>query len=122
MKRTWLAAVAFLGLAGCSVRTTHTLVANAYEVVPSGTCATDGPYPIPGGASMTYDITDFGDDMDVGFTSVADGCDLTNGGAAVESNTYWGGSLVETVDNVPPDSYYFVMNCYNLDGSDCVPT
>jgi hypothetical protein len=117
-----LGALALFGLAGCGAgRGTHLLVSNADETVQAGTCHTEGPYAIPAGASMTYDIYDVGDNMDVGFSPAADGCDLTNG-FAVLTSSYWGGRQVDGADNLPGDTYYFVINCYNTDGYPCLPT
>jgi hypothetical protein len=83
-------------------------------------CNTRGPFKIPDGATMTYDVFDTGSNMDVGIVNALDGCDLTKG-HAVTSNTNWAGEVMKTTESLSGGSYQIVFNCKDLSYF-CAPT
>ncbi len=83
-------------------------------------CNTEGPFKIPDGATMTYDVFDDGSNMDVGIVNALDGCDLTQG-YAVTSNTNWAGEVIKTTDSLPGGSYDLIFNCKDVSFF-CSPT
>jgi hypothetical protein len=128
MKACLIALVgAVLGTIGCGSGGTTTgtmtmptvLLSNNEEGGVMG-CWTEGPYKIPDGASMTYDIVDANDNMKVGIANFLDGCDLTNG-LAVTNNTNWAGEVTKSTGSLPGGSYDLVFICYDVSYF-CSPT
>ena len=83
-------------------------------------CYTDGPFEIPDGATMTYDIVGAGDNMEVGVANLLDGCDLTNG-QAITNNTNWAGHVTKTTGSLSGGSYDLVFICNDVSYF-CQPT
>jgi hypothetical protein len=118
--RTVTIAAVVLFLGGCHVSTTadHILASNAPESVPAGGCVpVEGPFPIPGGATFDYSVSDVGDFdvMTVGIIDDAFGCAFSQG-YGVTSGT---GSVSNSTEDVVDGEYDFVVQCNNL-SADCV--
>ena len=116
-KLALIAGAALWLFAGCAAKagasgSTHTLVDGLSEQVSAGGCAAvEGPYAVPDGASMDYTVTDIDDtdDMDVAIIADAAGCSFSAGfGVALDVASVKGGD-----DNLPGDSYDFVVRCNN---------
>jgi hypothetical protein len=111
-----------LGAVGCGgggSKTTTALLTNQEEGGVMG-CWTEGPFKIPDGATMTYDIVDAGDNMDVGIANLLDGCSLTNG-LVVTSNANWAGEVTKTTGTLAGGSYDLVFICHDVSYF-CSPT
>ncbi len=106
--------------AGCTVKNStgggaDTLVANAHETVPFGTCvAVEGPYSVVSGTDFEYSVINtYNDDFDVGIDT--GGCDLTYAYSVAAGNDVANGDIV------PAGSYYLEISCQTNGGLPCQP-
>jgi hypothetical protein len=108
------------GSGGIGIVPQHVWVANLPLSVPAGTAACiEGPYSIPGGGSIVYDISDSGDNMDVSVVSDGSACDGSTG-FAVTSSTAWSGLQSVQANTLNVGLYDLAITCYNLT-ADCTP-
>jgi hypothetical protein len=120
--RMLLAAVALFGMVGCGGGTTRRnnaietdWVVNVGDSVPAGYSAcVEGPYALPSGADIVFDVTDtVGDDMDVSVVRDGSSCDGSSGyGVAASSD--WAGTLSRDTGSLPAGNYDLAVTCYNL--------
>jgi hypothetical protein len=121
--------VAFLGC-GCgggsggtgspAAPTVHQLLSDNGRVAV-GTPVAAGPWTLPGGATVTYDVVDmaagFGSDsMDIQISSAAVVQAASGPGYGVRSGVSSSGA---TTTALPADSYFFVVACRNVH-DDCI--
>ena len=129
MKRTWLGAVALLSLIGCgggggrnNTRVETDWVVNVTDSLPAGYAAcVEGPYTIPDGATIVFDVSDaYQDAMDVSVVPDGSSCDGTSGYGALSSSN-WAGTGSSETQTLPAGNYDLAVNCNNF-VSDCVFT
>jgi hypothetical protein len=121
MKRTWIGAVALLGLIGCGGsggRVQHIWESPGPGTVYYGpTCVTASHYNPPGGAVFWDVSAAVGDNMDVQVMPESYGCDASSPvGYAAYSQPYWPASIVSAPAVPAPSGYYrLAVFCYNSD-------
>ena len=129
MKRTWLAAVALPGLMGCgggggrhsTAVETDWVVNDSISLGAGYAACVEGPYAIPDGAVIFFDVTDaYQDAMDVSVVSASGVCDGTTGYAGLTSSA-WAGTGPSDTNALPAGSYSLAVNCNNL-VADCIFT
>jgi hypothetical protein len=124
MKRTTcLGAVALLTMTvatvGCGggggpARVETDWVLNENHALDPGVAAcVEGPYAIPDGANIVFDIDDaYGDDMDASVVATTQPCDGSYGyGKVVAPN--WYGILTGETQALPAGYYDLAVTCYN---------
>jgi hypothetical protein len=127
--RMWLAAVTVLGLIGCGGGSGgHTgggetdWVLNIPHSTPAGIAeCIEGPYQLPGGTEIVFDITDtVGDALYV--SAVPDGasCDGSTGYGRIYHQT-WNGSDTGYTGSLPSGLYNLAVACDNF-VDDCIYT
>ncbi|MFL5305888.1 MAG: hypothetical protein ACJ8F1_11785 [Polyangia bacterium] len=127
--RIWLAAVTVLGLIGCGGGTTRTSgvetdwVINYAHSTPAGVAeCIEGPYSIPSGAEIVFDINDtVGDAMYVSAVSNSSGsCDGSQGFGTIYHSD-WAGTDTGYTGTLPGGLYNLAVACDNL-VEDCIYT
>jgi len=121
MTRMWLGAVTLLALVGCGgggggrARVETDWVQDYPHTLPAGYAdCVEGPYSIPDGAEIVFDVTDtYQDAMDVSVVPAGAPCDGSTG-YGVLSSANWAGTGSNTTQTLPAGDYSLAVNCNNL--------